>query len=409
MLSKLEKNLIEKEETFCSNNYRPLPVVLKKGKGIYVWYVHSKKYYDFLSAYSAVNQGHCNTKILWAFIKQSTKLTLTSRAFYNSELGDSFEFITKAFGYEKMMPMNSGAEAVETAIKICRKWGHEIKKIKENNAKIIVCNNNFHGRTTTLVSFSSSEKSRKNFGPLTGGFIEIPYNSTEALEKILSKNKDICGFLVEPIQGEGGVVVPNDGYLKKCKELCEKYNVLLIADEIQTGICRTGKLLASWHENIKPDLVILGKALSAGFYPVSGVLTSKKIMDIMKVGSHGSTFGGNPLAVVVSKAAIKYCLDYKLSENAEKLGIIFRNELNKIALKNKIISSVRGKGLLNAIVLICDIKSEIPWKICLKMKENGLLAKPTQGNIIRFAPPLVISKRQLIKAIKIIDSSLREF
>ena len=326
MLSKLEKNLIEKEETFCSNNYRPLPVVLKKGKGIYVWDVHSKKYYDFLSAYSAVNQGHCNTKILWAFIKQSTKLTLTSRAFYNSELGDSFEFITKAFGYEKMMPMNSGAEAVETAIKICRKWGHEIKKIKENNAKIIVCNNNFHGRTTTLVSFSS-------------------------LEKILSKNKDICGFLVEPIQGEGGVVVPNDGYLKKCKELCEKYNVLLIADEIQTGICRTGKLLASWHENIKPDLVILGKALSARFYPVSGVLTSKKIMDIMKVGSHGSTFGGNLLAVVVSKAAIKYCLDYKLSENAEKLGIIFRNELNKIALKNKIISSVRGKGLLNAIVL----------------------------------------------------------
>ena len=409
MLSKLEKNLIEKEETFCSNNYRPLPVVLKKGKGIYVWDVHSKKYYDFLSAYSAVNQGHCNTKILWAFIKQSTKLTLTSRAFYNSELGDSFEFITKSFGYEKMMPMNSGAEAVETAIKICRKWGHEIKKIKENNAKIIVCNNNFHGRTTTLVSFSSSEKSRKNFGPLTEGFIEIPYNSTEALEKILSKNKDICGFLVEPIQGEGGVVVPDDGYLKKCKELCEKYNVLLIADEIQTGICRTGKLLASWHENIKPDLVILGKALSAGFYPVSGVLTSKKIMDIMKVGSHGSTFGGNPLAVVVSKAAIKYCLDYKLSENAEKLGIIFRNELNKIALKNKIISSVRGKGLLNAIVLNCDIKSEIPWKICLKMKENGLLAKPTQGNIIRFAPPLVISKKQLIKAIKIIDSSLREF
>lgn len=409
MLSKLEKSLIKKEETFCSNNYKPLPVVLKKGKGIYVWDVHSKKYFDFLSAYSAVNQGHCNRKILWAFIKQSTKLTLTSRAFYNSELGDSFEFITKAFDYDKLMPMNSGAEAVETAIKICRKWGHEIKKIKENNAKIIVCNNNFHGRTTTLVSFSSSEKSRKNFGPLTEGFIEIPYNSTEALEKVLFKNKDICGFLVEPIQGEGGVVVPDDGYLKKCKELCEKYNVLLIADEIQTGICRTGKLLASWHENIKPDLVILGKALSAGFYPVSGVLSSKKIMDIMKVGSHGSTFGGNPLAVVVSKAAIKYCLDYKLSENAEKLGKIFRNELNRIALKNKIIKSVRGKGLLNAIVLDCDIKSEIPWKICLKMKENGLLAKPTQGNIIRFAPPLVISKKQLIKAIKIIDSSLSEF
>jgi ornithine--oxo-acid transaminase len=409
MLSNLEKKLIKKEEAFCSNNYKPLPVVLKRGKGIYVWDVHSKKYFDFLSAYSAVNQGHCNWKILWAFIKQSTRLTLTSRAFYNSELGDSFEFITKAFGYDKMMPMNSGAEAVETAIKICRKWGHEVKKIKENNAKIIVCNNNFHGRTTTLVSFSSSEKSKKNFGPLTEGFIEIPYNNISALEKILKKNKDVCGFLVEPIQGEGGVVVPENGYLKKCEELCKKHNVLLIADEIQTGICRTGKLLASWHDNVKPDLVILGKALSAGFYPVSGVLSSKEIMSIMKVGSHGSTFGGNPLAVVVSKAAIKYCLDYKLSENAEKLGKVFREELNKIASKRKIVSSVRGKGLLNAIVLDCDVKSDIPWKICLKMKENGLLAKPTQGNKIRFAPPLIITERQLRKAIKIIDTSLVEF
>jgi ornithine--oxo-acid transaminase len=308
-----------------------------------------------------------------------------------------------------MMPMNSGAEAVETAIKICRKWGHEVKKIKENNAKIIVCNNNFHGRTTTLVSFSSSEKSKKNFGPLTEGFIEIPYNNISALEKILKKNKDVCGFLVEPIQGEGGVVVPENGYLKKCEELCKKHNVLLIADEIQTGICRTGKLLASWHDNVKPDLVILGKALSAGFYPVSGVLSSKEIMSIMKVGSHGSTFGGNPLAVVVSKAAIKYCLDYKLSENAEKLGKVFREELNKIASKRKIVSSVRGKGLLNAIVLDCDVKSDIPWKICLKMKENGLLAKPTQGNKIRFAPPLIITERQLRKAIKIIDTSLVEF
>ena len=409
MLSSKENFYIKKEEKFCSNTYHPLPVVLSKGKGVFVWDVHGKKYFDFLSSYSAVNQGHCNRKILNAFLKQSKKLTLTSRAFYNNELGNSLEYITSVFGYDKMLPMNSGAEAVEAALKICRKWGYEVKKVAKNKAKIIVCNGNFHGRTTTVISFSSSKESKENFGPLTVGFEIIEYNNVQKLNEAFKKDKNIVGFLVEPIQGEGGVVVPNDGYLKKCKELCEKYNVLLIADEIQTGICRTGKLLASWHENIKPDLVILGKALSAGFYPVSGVLTSKKIMDIMKVGSHGSTFGGNPLAVVVSKAAIKYCLDYKLSENAEKLGIIFRNELNKIALKNKIISSVRGKGLLNAIVLNCDIKSEIPWKICLKMKENGLLAKPTQGNIIRFAPPLVISKRQLIKAIKIIDSSLREF
>ena len=306
MLTELEKSLIKKEETFCSNTYHPLPVVLKKGKGVFVWYVHDKKYFDFLSAYSAVNQGHCNEKILNTFVEQAKKLTLTSRAFYNNELGSSLEYITDVFGYEKMLPMNSGAEAVETAIKICRKWGYEIKKVDHNMAKILVCNGNFHGRTTTVVSFSSHHGSKAHFGPLTGGFEIISYNNTEELEKKLMKDPNIVGFLVEPIQGEGGVVVPDEGYLKKCKNLCEEYNVLLLADEIQTGVCRTGKLLASYHENIKPDIVILGKALSGGFYPVSGVLTSKEIMSVMKVGQHGSTFGGNPLACVVAKEAVKY-------------------------------------------------------------------------------------------------------
>ena len=409
MLSNKEKQLIKKEETFCSNTYNPLPVVLKKGKGVYVWDVHCKKYLDFLSSYSAVNQGHCNNKILRSFTRQARRLTLTSRAFYNSELGDSLEYITKTFGYDKMLPMNSGAEAVESAIKICRKWGHEVKGIKKDVAKIITCNGNFHGRTTTIISFSSSKGSKENFGPLTPGFEIIDYNNIKQLEDVLKKDKNIAGFLVEPIQGEGGVVVPDDGYLSKAKKLCEKYNVLFIADEIQTGIGRTGKLLASWHEDIIPDIVILGKALSAGFYPVSGVLTSKEIMSVMQVGSHGSTFGGNPLAGVVAKASIKYTLDYKLSENAENLGKIFRDGLEEIKSRRKIIKGIRGKGLLNAIILDCDIKSKIPWNICLSMKDNGLLAKPTQGNKIRFAPPLVINKRQIKKALKIIDLSLSEF
>ena len=409
MLSNKEKKLIKKEETFCSNTYNPLPVVLKKGKGVYVWDVHCKKYLDFLSSYSAVNQGHCNNKILRSFTRQARRLTLTSRAFYNSELGDSLEYITKTFGYDKMLPMNSGAEAVESAIKICRKWGHEVKGIKKDVAKIITCNGNFHGRTTTIISFSSSKGSKENFGPLTPGFEIIDYNNIKQLEDVLKKDKNIAGFLVEPIQGEGGVVVPDDGYLSKAKKLCEKYNVLFIADEIQTGIGRTGKLLASWHEDIIPDIVILGKALSAGFYPVSGVLTSKEIMSVMQVGSHGSTFGGNPLAGVVAKASIKYTLDYKLSENAENLGKIFRDGLEEIKSRRKIIKGIRGKGLLNAIILDCDVKSKIPWNICLSMKDNGLLAKPTQGNKIRFAPPLVINKRQIKKALKIIDLSLSEF
>ena len=409
MLTDVEKSYINKEETFCSNTYHPLPVVLKKGKGVYVWDIHNKKYYDFLSAYSAVNQGHCNKKILNAFIKQAKKLTLTSRAFYNNELGESLEYITNIFGYEKMLPMNSGAEAVETAIKICRKWGYEIKKVKPNMAKILVCNGNFHGRTTTVVSFSSHQGSKEHFGPLTSGFEIIPYNDISALEKRLESDKNIVGFLVEPIQGEGGVVVPDDGYLKKCKSLCEKYNTLLIADEIQTGVCRTGKLLASHHENIHPDIVILGKALSGGFYPVSGVLTSKEIMSVMKVGQHGSTFGGNPLACVVAKEAIKYSVEKNLSEKAHELGIIFRDYFLKIKKDIPIINTVRGKGLLNAIVLNCSEESEIPWNICLDMRDNGLIAKPTQGNKIRFAPPLVITKKQLKSSLKIIENSLKKY
>lgn len=409
MLSDIEKKLIKKEETFCSNTYHPLPVVLKKGKGVFVWDVNNKKYFDYLSAYSAVNQGHCNKQILKTFIKQAKKLTLTSRAFYNNELGASLEYITNIFGYEKMLPMNSGAEAVETAIKICRKWGYEIKKIKSNHAKIIVCDGNFHGRTTTVVSFSSHHGSKENFGPLTTGFETIHYNDALALEKKFKKDKNIVGFLVEPIQGEGGVVVPDEGFLSKCKDLCKKYNVLFIADEIQTGVCRTGKLLACHHENVKADITILGKALAGGFYPVSGVLTSKKIMNVMKVGQHGSTFGGNPLACAVAKEAIKFSIENKLSEKAEKLGIIFREYLNNLKNDLNVIKAVRGKGLLNAIVLNCPVNSQIPWKICLKMRDNGLLAKPTQGNKIRFAPPLIISKKQLILSLKIIEKSLRNF
>ncbi len=409
MLTSKEQSFIIKEETFCSNTYHPLPVVLERGKGPFVWDINNKKYFDFLSAYSAVNQGHCNNEILDVFINQAKKLTLTSRAFYNNELGSSLEYITGVFGYEKMLPMNSGAEAVETAIKICRKWGYEIKNVEKNKAKIIVCNGNFHGRTTTVVSFSSHASSKDNFGPLTKGFETIVYNDITELKRVLEKDKNVVGFLVEPIQGEGGVVVPDDGYLKQCKNLCDKHNVLLIADEIQTGVCRTGKLLASYHENIKPDIVILGKALAGGFYPVSGVLTSKEIMSVMKVGQHGSTFGGNPLACVVAKEAIRYSIENNLSEKAENLGKTFRKYINNIKDEIHIIKSVRGRGLLNAIVLNCDESSHIPWNICLKMKDFGLLAKPTQGNKIRFAPPLIIEENQMLEALKIIEDSLREF
>ncbi|MFL2591769.1 MAG: ornithine--oxo-acid transaminase [Flavobacteriaceae bacterium] len=408
MLSTKENFYINKEEKFCSNTYHPLPVVLSKGKGVYVWDVHGKKYFDFLSSYSAVNQGHCNQKILNAFLKQSKKLTLTSRAFYNNELGNSLEYITSIFGYDKMLPMNSGAEAVEAALKICRKWGYEVKKVEKNKAKIIVCDGNFHGRTTTVISFSSCHESKKNFGPLTLGFEIIEYNNVEKLEKALKKDKNIVGFLVEPIQGEGGVVVPDDGYLKISKKLCEKYNVLFIADEIQTGICRTGKMLACDHEEIKPDIVILGKALSGGFYPVSGVLANKKIMGVLKVGQHGSTFGGNPLGSVVAKESIKFAVNNDLSNNATIMGDLFRSNLEKLRVKHKLIKKVRGKGLLNAIVLDCEESSEIPWQLSIKMRNNGVLAKPTQGNKIRFAPPLIITKKQILKAIQLIDTSFSE-
>ncbi len=408
MLSNKETIFIKKEETFCSNTYHPLPVVLKRGKGVFVWDIHGKKYFDFLSSYSAVNQGHCNKKILNAFLKQSRKLTLTSRAFYNNELGNSLEYITSIFGYEKMLPMNSGAEAVEAALKICRKWGYETKKVQRNKAKIIVCHGNFHGRTTTVISFSSSKESKENFGPLTLGFEIIEYNNTKVLERVFKKDKNIVGFLVEPIQGEGGVVVPDKNYLKKSKELCEKYNVLFIADEIQTGICRTGRLLACDHENVRPDIVILGKALSGGFYPVSGVLADATIMGVLKVGQHGSTFGGNPLGAVVAKESIKYAVENDLSKNATIMGDLFRNNLNKLKSKHKLIKKVRGKGLLNAIVLDCNENSKIPWELSLKMRDNGLLAKPTQGNKIRFAPPLIINKRQILKSIQLIDTSFSE-
>ncbi len=408
MLSSKENSYIKKEEKFCSNTYHPLPVVLSKGKGVFVWDVHGKKYFDFLSSYSAVNQGHCNRKILNAFLKQSKKLTLTSRAFYNNELGNSLEYITSVFGYDKMLPMNSGAEAVEAALKICRKWGYEVKKVAKNKAKIIVCNGNFHGRTTTVISFSSSKESKENFGPLTVGFEIIEYNNIQTLNEAFKKDKNIVGFLVEPIQGEGGVVVPDDGYLMKSKKLCEKYNVLFIADEIQTGICRTGKLLACDHEDVRPDIVILGKALSGGFYPVSGVLADSKIMGVLKVGQHGSTFGGNPLGAVVAKESIKFALSKNLSKNATEMGVLFRENLEKLRTKYKLIKKIRGKGLLNAIVLDCEETSKVPWQLSLKMRDNGVLAKPTQGNKIRFAPPLIINKKQILKAIKLIDTSFSE-
>ena len=408
MLSTKENFYINKEEKFCSNTYHPLPVVLSRGKGVYVWDVHGKKYFDFLSSYSAVNQGHCNRKILNAFLKQSKKLTLTSRAFYNNELGSSLQYITSIFGYDKMLPMNSGAEAVEAALKICRKWGYEIKKVKKNKAKIIVCDGNFHGRTTTVISFSSCNESKKNFGPLTLGFKIIDYNNVDKLEEALKKDKNIVGFLVEPIQGEGGVVVPDDGYLKNSKKLCEKYNVLFIADEIQTGICRTGKMLACDHEEIKPDIVILGKALSGGFYPVSGVLANSDIMGVLKVGQHGSTFGGNPLGSVVAKESIKFAVDKDLSKNARIMGDLFRHNLEKLKDKHKLIKKVRGKGLLNAIVLDCEESSKIPWQLSIQMRNNGVLAKPTQGNKIRFAPPLIITKKQILKAVQLIDTSFSE-
>ncbi|WP_394774610.1 ornithine--oxo-acid transaminase [Flavobacterium sp.] len=408
-LSSKSEVLIEKENKYGAHNYHPLPVVLERGEGVYVWDVDGKKYYDFLSAYSAVNQGHCHPKIVKAMIDQSQKLTLTSRAFYNDKLGDYEEFVTKYFGFDKVLPMNTGAEAVETALKVCRKWAYEVKGIPENQAQVIVCENNFHGRTTTIISFSNDESARKNFGPFTEGFIKIEYDNLEALEKTLESSKNIAGFLVEPIQGEAGVYVPSEGYLAKAKALCEKHNVLFIADEVQTGIARTGKLLAVHHENVQPDILILGKAISGGVYPVSAVLCNDEIMNVIKPGQHGSTFGGNPVAAAVAIAALEVIKEENLAENAERLGIILRKGLNEIAERNNLITLVRGKGLLNAIVINCGEDSDLAWEICLKFRDNGLLAKPTHGNKIRLAPPLVMTEAQIHECLEIIEKSLNDF
>ncbi|MBK5208162.1 MAG: ornithine--oxo-acid transaminase [Flavobacteriaceae bacterium] len=400
---------IDLENNYGAHNYHPLPVVLTKGEGVYVWDVDGKRYYDFLSAYSAVNQGHCHPKIIKALNDQASNLTLTSRAFYNDVLGIYEKYVTEFFGFDKVLPMNSGAEAVETAIKLCRKYGYEKKGIPENKAEIIVCKNNFHGRTTTIISFSNDEEARKNFGPFTEGFIKIDYDNIAALEEALKSSKNIAGFLVEPIQGEAGVYVPAEGYLAKAKALCERYGVLFIADEVQTGIARTGKLLAVNHENVIPDILILGKALSGGVYPVSAVLANNHIMEVIKPGQHGSTFGGNPLAAAVAIAALKVIKDEALAENADKLGKLFRLKMQKFIDTQTLIKLVRGKGLLNAIVINDSPDSSTAWNICLKLRDNGLLAKPTHGNIIRFAPPLVINEEQLLDCVSIIKKTITEF
>ncbi|GHA50616.1 ornithine--oxo-acid transaminase [Salinimicrobium marinum] len=400
---------IRLEDKHGAHNYHPLPVVLERGEGVHVWDVEGKKYYDFLSAYSAVNQGHCHPKIVGAMTKQAEKLTLTSRAFHNDILGKYEKFATEYFNFDKLLPMNTGAEAVETAIKIARKWAYERKGVDEAEAQIVVCENNFHGRTTTIISFSNDEGARKNFGPYTPGFIKIAYDDPDALEEVLKNNKNIAGFLVEPIQGEAGVYVPSEGFLTRAKELCEQHNILFIADEVQTGIARTGKLLAVDHENIKPDILILGKAISGGVYPVSAVLADNEVMDVIQPGQHGSTFGGNPVACAVAMAALEVIRDENLAENAEKLGNLFRRRLNDFIRTSGIVNLVRGKGLLNAIVIDDSEDSSTAWDICMKLKENGLLAKPTHGNIIRFAPPLVMNEAQLNDCVDIIIKTLKEF
>ena len=413
--------IIALENQYGAHNYHPLPVVLNKGEGVFVWDVEGKKYYDFLSAYSAVNQGHCHPKIVGAMIEQAQTLTLTSRAFYNDKLGVYEKYVTNYFGFDKVLPMNTGAEAVETALKICRKWAYEKKGVAEKQAQIIVCENNFHGRTTTIISFSNDENARKNFGPFTEGFIKIPYDDIVALEKAISSSPNIAGFLVEPIQGEAGVYVPSEDYIAKAKALCVKYNVLFIADEVQTGIARTGSLLAvcgnctceqaceKQPTYVQPDILILGKAISGGAYPVSAVLANNDIMNVIQPGQHGSTFGGNPVAAVVAMAALDVVSDENLSQNARKLGKIFREELQKYIQTSTIATLVRGKGLLNAIVINDTEESDTAWNICMKLSENGLLAKPTHGNIIRFAPPLIMTEAQLLDCVNIIIATLKEF
>ena len=424
-MSVLEKSsaqmFVSLEDKHGAHNYHPLPVVLSRGEGVYVWDVDGKKYYDFLSAYSAVNQGHCHPKIVAAMVQQAQTLTLTSRAFYNDKLGVYEEFVTNYFGFDKVLPMNTGAEAVETAIKICRKWAYEKKGIHENNAQIIVCDGNFHGRTTTIISFSNDENARKNFGPYTAGFISIPYNDINALADVLKTNKNIAGFLVEPIQGEAGVFTPADTYMMQAKNLCNEHNVLFIADEIQTGIARTGSLLAVCGncncENecerqqtyATPDILILGKALSGGAYPVSAVLANNDIMNVIKPGQYGSTFGGNPIASAVAIAALQVVSDENLAQNARRLGKIFRAKINEFIATSNIATLVRGKGLLNAIVINDTENSDTAWNICMTLRDNGLLAKPTHGNIIRFAPPLIITETELLDCVSIIINTLQQF
>ncbi|WP_057939353.1 ornithine--oxo-acid transaminase [Algoriphagus resistens] len=402
------KQAIELEDNYGAHNYHPLPVVLARGEGVFLWDVEGKRYYDFLSAYSAVNQGHCHPRIKEALIEQAGTLTLTSRAFHNDVLGPFEKYISDYFGFDKVLPMNTGAEGVETAIKIARKWGYEKKGVEENRAKIVVAENNFHGRTTTIISFSNDENARKNFGPYTAGFVKIPFDDSYALKTIL-EDPDVVAFLVEPIQGEAGVYVPTPGYLKEAKAACEAKNVLFIADEIQTGIARTGKMLAVDHENVRPDILILGKAVSGGFYPVSLVLADDAVMNVIKPGQHGSTFGGNPLGARVAMTALEVVKDEKLAENAEKLGNLFRMRMQKLVEKSDLLELVRGKGLLNAVVIDDTEESSTAWDICVALKGNGLLAKPTHGNIIRFAPPLVMTEEQLHECCDIIESTLMDF
>lgn len=418
---KSSQQAIDLEDKYGAHNYHPLPAVLKKGEGVHVWDVEGKKYYDFLSAYSAVNQGHCHPRIVEAMHKQSQTISLTSRAFHNNVLGVYEKYATEYFKFDKLLPMNSGAEAVETAIKICRKWAYEQKGIPETEAKIIVFENNFHGRTTTIISFSNDEGARKNFGPYTPGFIKVPYNDAEALEKVLKENKNVAGALIEPIQGEAGVFTPDDDFIPKVKSLCNENNVLFMADEIQTGIARTGALLAVCGKcdcqghcerqatYSRPDVLILGKALSGGAYPVSAVLADDKIMNVIQPGQHGSTFGGNPVAAAVAMEALEVVRDEKLAQNARRLGDLFRSELNKFVETHNIVTLVRGRGLLNAIVINDSEDSSTAWDICVALKENGLLAKPTHGNIIRFAPPLVITEEQLMDCVQIITATLKGF
>ena len=391
------------EEKYGAHNYHPLPVVLSRGEGVFVWDVEGKRYFDFLSGYSALNQGHCHPKIIAALMEQAQRLTLTSRAFYSDVLGEFEKYITEYFGYDKVLPMNTGVEAVETAIKLCRRWGYAVKGIEKDAAKIIVCENNFHGRTSTVISFSSDAAAYNNFGPYMPGFIQIPFNDLESLRNAL-QDKTVAGFLMEPIQGEAGVIVPHDGYLAEAKRLCEEANVLFIADEIQTGLCRTGKMLACDYENVRPDILLLGKALSGGTIPVSAVLADDDIILTIKPGEHGSTYGGNPLACAVAIASLEVLKEERLAENAETSGNYFRNEINK--LQSPHVEMIRGKGLLNAIVIKHENK-EAAWNLCMTLKQNGLLAKPTHGDKIRFAPPLIITKAQLDECIAIIDKSLR--